>query len=162
MNLTKTRYAGRLLGSQQRYKLHAIWQNILARTAVGQEDYINGIKMCPQWADFQQFVSDVGLPPAHQYTLFRKNIHRDWCPTNVVWAPRAPLPDTGRKERIRMGKIIHTAGEWAEIGGMSYDVFTWRRKAGWTMEQIMRTPVRKVSRKAKHYIPTPDPYWYGN
>ena len=154
MKIATVSYGGRRVGSVNRFKLYAIWQNIRARTCANGEDGKLGIRMYHAWQeDFQQFISDVGLPPAHQYGLFRLDTRRDWAPGNVTWAHRVPVPATGRLELIQHGDQTKTAGEWARIGHMSFDVFKYRRTAGWTMDQIMSTPVRKVSKKVKRYLP---------
>lgn len=155
MRIAQVTYAGRKVGSVDRLKLFAIWQNIRKRTMPCGEDGKLGVKMNPTWReDFQAFVSDVGTPPAHQYGLFRIDLRKDWCATNVVWAHRVPVPKTGRLETIEHNGQTKTAGEWADIGHMSFDVFKWRRTAGWTMDQILSTPVRqKRSKRMKYYLP---------
>ena len=155
MKIAQVTYEGRKVGATVRFKLFAIWNNIRNRTMPTGEDGVLGVKMWGKWEDFQQFVTDVGLPPAHQYGLYRLDSRKDWMPNNVVWSHRVPITTTGRLEEVEYNGETKYAEQWAEIAGLHFDTFKWRRTAGWTMEQIMTTPARKkVSRKANYYLPT--------
>lgn len=73
-----------------------------------------GITICPEWADFSVFRSDMGDPP-HGYTLDRINPDGNYEPTNCRWASREVQ---GRNQRARANSSGYTgvyktnSGKW--------------------------------------------------
>ena len=47
--------------------------------------YIEGIKLCPRWHDYQKFVEDVGEPPNKYYVFARIDKNKDYEPDNCKW-----------------------------------------------------------------------------
>jgi hypothetical protein len=47
-----------------------------------------GIGICKAWDYFENFLADMGRRPTTSHTLERKNVNRDYVPSNCVWATR--------------------------------------------------------------------------
>ncbi|MFM7011476.1 MAG: hypothetical protein ACKO0Z_19465 [Betaproteobacteria bacterium] len=47
-----------------------------------------GITVCKAWGSFENFLADMGRRPTSVHTLERKNVARNYTPSNCVWATR--------------------------------------------------------------------------
>lgn len=47
-----------------------------------------GIGICKSWDRFENFLADMGRRPTAAHTLERKNVNRNYMPSNCVWATR--------------------------------------------------------------------------
>ena len=84
---------GLSLEGGKRTRLHRLWLALRNRCNNPRaQDYARyggrGIKVCPAWDRFVQFVQDVGPHPGPGWTLDRENNNGDYEPGNVRWATR--------------------------------------------------------------------------
>lgn len=47
-----------------------------------------GITVCKAWLRFENFLTDMGRKPTPEHTLERKNVNKNYTPSNCVWATR--------------------------------------------------------------------------
>jgi hypothetical protein len=79
-----------------------------------------GIAICPQWATFEQFQRDMGLPPTPSHWLGRKDVLGHYTPSNCIWTE--PAQQQRRRafcHRVHLqdGRVL-TAAEVARLPGM--------------------------------------------
>jgi hypothetical protein len=57
-----------------------------------------GIKVCKRWrSSFSAFLMDMGLKPAPDFILIRKQKDRDYTPSNCDWSAVPSKPTKSRK-----------------------------------------------------------------
>lgn len=60
-----------------------------------------GIRICPRWRKFENFLQDMGEPPAsHGYSLERVNNDRGYSPRNCRWIPKEEQARNRRTSRF--------------------------------------------------------------
>lgn len=105
-----------------------------------------GIHVCDRWAEFSNFLDDMGEPGPGQ-TIDRIDVDGHYEPSNCRWA--------NAKEQARNRKsnrVIQTARgymcvyEAAEIYGIRPDTLTWRIEHGWSVEAALSLPTNKRGR----------------
>jgi len=77
-----------------------------------------GIKVCPRWYDFDNFVADMGVRPS-KLTLERKRSNRHYNRHNCVWATRQAQSRNRAycKLQLQEAKLIRKLyrGEWTQV-----------------------------------------------
>lgn len=105
--------------------------------------YDKGIRLHDPWRKYENFISDVGLPPTPDHTIERIDVNGNYEPGNVIWVTM--------KEQCRnrtSNKFITYDGEtlcyeeWGERLGGSHGLIYGRLKRGWTEERAVTTPLR--------------------
>lgn len=79
-----------------------------------------GIKICPQWMVFEQFLRDMGLPPTPVHWLGRKDVAGHYTPGNCIWTDHASQQRRRQfcvQIPLKDGRTL-TASEVARIPGM--------------------------------------------
>lgn len=96
-----------------------------------------GIKVCPQWSDFTQFLDDMGERPAG-LTLDRIDNDGHYEPSNCQWATRK---HQGRNTRSNKTVTIDgkpmTMVDACERHGSEYRLVKGRMRRGWTIERAL-------------------------
>lgn len=132
---------------------YGIWKGMRSRCYNrSHQDYRlyggRGIKVCERWSDFANFLSDVGRCPNPSLSIERIDNDGDYEPGNVRWATakdQARNRRTNRRLEFR-GRSL-TLIEWAEVSGVPYDTVRARADRGWSAEDILTVPVRRVRPK---------------
>lgn len=111
-----------------------------------------GIIMCNSWINsFEEFLKDMGKCP-EGHTLERKNNNKGYNPENCTWATRKVQANNNRRcHLITFDNKTLNKEQWANLIGISRNTFCSRLRNGWTMEEIINTPVRKWNRNKDVY-----------
>lgn len=104
-----------------------------------------GIGVTKRWHTFENFFEDMGK---HPKGLELDRIENDdwYSPKNCRWATRVEN-NRNRRNTVYLtayGKTL-SLPDWANIMGVNYKILWERLKYGWTHEEIVTRPIRKVS-----------------
>lgn len=88
------------------------WENMRSRcnnpNATGYKNYGGrGIKVCPRWESFKNFILDMGPKPSEKHTLDRIDPNGDYFPENCRWATRSEQMRNTRTSLKIDGVSIH-------------------------------------------------------
>lgn len=99
-----------------------------------------GIKVCPQWRQFEQFFQDMGERP-DGLTIDRKDNNGDYTPANCRWATRKTQTENRRCTIwIEFNGVRKTRTQWARHIGMYPSVLAKRLKNNWPFEMAITLP----------------------
>jgi hypothetical protein len=99
-----------------------------------------GIQVCERWHIFEHFLSDMGEPPPGM-SLERERNNEDYSPDNCKWATRLEQSrNTRRNVYLTLRGETHCLSEWAELTGMPRPLLAYRKRKGWSDEEILTTP----------------------
>jgi hypothetical protein len=107
-----------------------------------------GIKICDRWLDsFENFYEDMGKKPSPKHSLDRINNDGDYEPSNCRWATweEQANNNSNNVKFVIDGETI-TRANLCKKYGINYSAFRHRIEAGWTLERIISTPIRKISK----------------
>lgn len=115
---------------------YKIWEKMLARCRnqnnKGYPRYGGrGITVCERWADFSNFLADMGERP-EGLSLDRINVNGNYEPGNCRWAT-AKEQALNRRDNVRVvyeGREM-TVREAADLSGLGYMTIRSRMKRGW-------------------------------
>lgn len=102
-----------------------------------------GIKVHPDFLDFEKFLAHVGERPSPAHTLDRIDVNGDYEPGNLRWADWTQQCNNRRTNRL----ITHdgetfTLSEWAKKAGISPKAMAARVLVmGWPMERALTEPL---------------------
>lgn len=102
-----------------------------------------GIKVCPQWMNYDQFVSDMGERPDGT-SLDRINSNGNYEPGNCRWADKMVQASNKSNNRIVVlnGERLHISEAARRVGIRMATIWA-RLDKGWTDEQALHTPILK-------------------
>lgn len=106
-----------------------------------------GITVQESWRQFANFHADMGDRPKG-FTLERVDVNGNYGPDNCVWASKKTQARNRRTTRwLVLDGVKKSAAEWAELQGYAdAEVIYNRLKRGWSVEESIKTPVRKIRR----------------
>lgn len=125
---------------------HHMRQRCLDKNHPGYKDYGGrGITICERWADFNNFLADMGPRPTDRHSLDRIDVNGHYEPSNCRWADDKTQQRNRRNHRLvtYKGETL-CIGEWAERCGLTIPQL-WARLFihKWTIERAMTEPVKK-------------------
>ena len=97
-----------------------------------------GIKVCPEWHDFKNFLKDMGVRPEGM-TLDRENVDGDYEKGNCKWATaKEQSRNKQNTAYLTVNGVTKLMLEWSEETGIPYSRLHKRVTAlGWTPEQAV-------------------------
>lgn len=126
--------------TQGKHPLYAAWVTMRQRCNNPNDKHYaryggRGIRICPEWDDFGQFLQDIGPRPSSGHSLDRINNNGNYEPGNIRWATkREQVNNTHNNIRLTIGTVTRTASEWALTTGRSRKLITNRLINGWCGE----------------------------
>ena len=150
-------------GSKER--LHGVWNSIKGRCYNPNcEAYKNyggrGIKMCEEWKSnyesFKKFAIEKGYnenSKRGEYTIERIDVNGNYEPDNCILIPiEKQFCNKTNNHVLTFKNETKTVSEFARDYNIQKDTLLERLKAGWSVEDALLTPVRKMNRvKVKRY-----------
>lgn len=131
-------------------RLYRIWSGMKRRCNIPESEHYDcyggrGIKVCDEWRTFEPFY-EWALSSGYNelLTLDRVNNNGNYEPSNCRWTtPREQSNNTRRNRHITYKGETKTASQWSRAFNLESSTFLYRLKAGWTMEEIETSPVRR-------------------
>lgn len=129
----------------RRSRVYVIWMNMIQRCTNEQSTSWPrygglGITVCDRWMKFENFLFDMGEPPA-KHSIDRKNNTGSYCLENCVWASNKQQARNKRNNVFVTYKgQTKTIAEWAEITGIKYHTLLARiQRYGWGIEKALQS-----------------------
>jgi Inorganic Pyrophosphatase len=100
-----------------------------------------GVRVCPEWATFRQFLKDMGPRPSREHSLDRKDNAKGYSKDNCRWATKF---EQGRNKQNNVFLTFNGRSlilrDWAAELGVSVKRLEWRLYAGWPIDQVLTVP----------------------
>lgn len=101
-----------------------------------------GIKVCPRWESFENFLEDMGERPSAKHSLDRINNDGNYSPENCKWSTRTEQARNKRSNHLlTINGETRCVKEWATIRGVLYQTILTRLDRGWSEEEAIMTPI---------------------
>jgi len=102
-----------------------------------------GISICPEWSEFETFLSDMGERPEGDYSLDRIDNSGNYEPSNCRWATRREQNGNRRNNlRLSVGEETKILSQWARDNNISRHTIGARLGLGWTEKDAIMKPKR--------------------
>lgn len=103
-----------------------------------------GIKVCPEWEEFERFYADMGNRPSPDHSVDRIDVNGDYAPSNCRWATRVEQGRNKRNNRLISwnGETLRLT-EWSERSGLSIQLIWWRIRMKWELGRALNEPTDK-------------------
>lgn len=109
-----------------------------------------GITVCDRWAEYKNFIEDMGRKPTPKHSIDRIDGNRNYEPGNCRWATA-----TEQARNVSTNVLLDYKGErkciteWAEAIGMKGATLGVRIRSGWSVEDAIETPVgeKRISKR---------------
>lgn len=113
-----------------------------------------GITVCERWAEFGNFLNDMGPRPGSGYSLDRIDTDGNYEPGNCRWATTIQqMNNTSRNIILCHDGERKTLPTWAREFGISQKVLRERiKRRGWSIQRALETPVGTSSRRTSVWI----------
>ncbi len=136
-----------------RTRIYGVFKNMLRRCTNPHDrswKYYGGrgITVCDEWrgrGGFGRFRDHVKQSPGPGYTIERIDNNRGYSPGNVRWATQTEQMRNRRNTVfIVVGAERRPLAEWLEKLGVSRSTYKKRRRLGWTIQDALTRPRRKI------------------
>ena len=123
-------------------RAYRIWANMVQRCFNEEHprypDYGGrGIKCVVRWRQFENFIDDMGVPPAGT-TLDRKNNNGPYSKANCRWTDAfTQAANSRRAVQVKLRGKTQCISEWCREMGVSYGLYKARMKRGWSQEDAL-------------------------
>ena len=101
--------------------------------------------MCDRWKNsLTDFLADMGHPPSDHHEIDRRDNDGPYSPDNCRWVThKENMNNTSACVFLEYDGNRLTIAQWAERLGASTQAIHYRVKAGWAMEKIVNTAIRR-------------------
>lgn len=131
-----------------RTRIYRIWAGLFQRCKnknnPSYKDYGGrGICICEEWNDFENFVEWARQNGYEKkLTLDRIDVNGNYCPTNCRWAtPKEQSNNRRDNHFMEYNGKKYTLTEFARENQIDPSVFSYRYRAGWSIEEAINTPI---------------------
>ena len=126
--------------------VHAVWCAMRRRCSPAgspkeRRNYFDrGIRVCDRWQSFENFLADMGEPPAG-YSIDRIDNDRGYEPGNCRWADAKTQGNNKRTNRvIEYDGQRMTLTQWADRVGLKHQTLLARIRRGWAIDRALTEP----------------------
>lgn len=139
---------------KQKKRLHSIWGNMKDRCFNKNSDRYyryggRGVSICDEWMIFDNFYN-WALNNGYQdnLTIDRVNNDGNYTPDNCRWADNITQANNKSNNNVlTYNGESHTLREWSRLIGIdSRTIFKRINRDGWTLEDALNKPIRKVKK----------------
>ena len=120
-----------------------------------------GIKVCPEWHDFETFFDFWGEPPFPGASIGRIDNDAGYSPDNCRWEDQGQQNNNSvRSKWITWKGKTQTLRDWAREYNVGARRLSERLRRGWSLERALTTPCPKgFEQEAKERKEATDRYW---
>ncbi len=97
-----------------------------------------GIKVCPRWDSFENFLSDMGMAPSTKHSIDRKDSSGNYEPENCRWATKT---EQARNKVNTVFAVVNgqkkSLADWCDQFGVPLALAGRRIRRGWTPERAL-------------------------
>lgn len=132
-------------------RTYSSWRGMFKRCTNSKNDNYafyggRGIKVCPRWYKFENFLADMGEVPEGM-TLDRRDTNGDYTPGNCRWVNAREQAENRRNNvHVTLDGVQMTLTAAARKLGISQPLANWRLRKGWPIEKVLSPDVRKWQR----------------
>lgn len=140
---------GQYVGGNGPSRPMRIWRGMLQRCLDENSptfEYYGAKGIRVEWPDFEEFWKDMGPYYRDGLTIERLNNSKNYCKENCCWATHAQQNrNYGKNRLLTYNGITKPMVCWAEDAGINQATFRRRIELGWSIENAVRTPIRRLS-----------------
>lgn len=104
-----------------------------------------GIKVCREWATFDQFLADMGPKSIPDFEIDRIDNDGHYSPENCRWSSKLEQAQNKSNNRVvTYNNVTLPLAEWARRVGLKWTTLRNRLDTEWSVEKALTTPTRKA------------------
>ena len=131
-------------------KVYRSWAHVLDRCLNPNDGAFQnyggrGITVCARWQSFENFLKDMGEPPAGAgVSIERVENNGNYEPGNCCWATQKEQSRNKRNNRfLTFNGVTLCVSDWAKRIGMKCSTLQQRIISGWSAEDALTKPLRR-------------------
>lgn len=135
---------------------YASWASMIRRCAHPEDNAYgtyDGVTVCPQWRDFENFLADMGVRPNGMSLDRFPDREGDYCPENCRWAtPREQALNRKTTRVLEWEGVTYSLKDLAKHVGLERLTLHARLRSGWPLDKALTTPDDGSSRKKRYEV----------
>ena len=99
-----------------------------------------GITVCERWLKYENFIADMGMRPAPNFSIERKDTNGNYCPENCFWAD--DFTQTRNKRNniwLTIDGVTKILNDWMTVAKASETAIRRRLMLGWSHKEAVFT-----------------------
>lgn len=97
-----------------------------------------GIRVCPRWELFENFIADMGPRPSPSHSIERIDNDGDYTPENCRWASQVAQAGNKRNNHpISFDGFTAPVAQWSRATGIHVQTILTRLRSGWSVERAL-------------------------